>query len=244
MKIGYKSGIMASENEQRALNHLRRLMTMGQYPQGSRLPTERVLSYELGMARGPIRLALSTLEAEGTITRNIGSGTFVGRPAALRQPEETTTSITSGSPGDLLETRLTIEPRVAAMAAVRASKEDIDYLNLCVARSENAADWATWARWDSTFHRTIALASGNSILANMIDMMNKARRGQNRQNTRQQAIRSDWRPILVNQHRAIVRTISAHDPAGAARAMRDHLRGVEERLFGDAEDLAEFIERL
>ncbi len=234
---------MTSENEHRALNHLRRLMTMGQYPDGSRLPTERVLSYELGMARGPIRQALSTLEAEGLITRGVGRGTFVGRTSVVRRPDDRITTVASGSPSDLMETRLTVEPRIAAMAAVRASGEDIDYLNLCVARGETASDWVMWARWDATFHRTIALASGNRILADFVEMLNRSRRGQSGQSIRQQANKPDWRPILVEHHRAIVRAIAAHDPGGAARAMREHLRGVEERLFGDMEDLAEFVER-
>ena len=242
-QIGWKPGILASENERRALNHLRRLMTMGQYPEGSRLPTERVLSDDLGMARGPIRQALSTLEAEGTISRNIGRGTFVGKQAATRRPQEAGTPIIRGSPSDLMETRLTLEPRIAAMAAVRASDEDIDYLNLCVARSEIAAGWGIWARWDDTFHRTIALASRNNILADFVEMMNKARRSQYQRNVRQQATKSEWRPILVEQHRIIVEAIAAHDPRGAAQAMREHLRSVEERLFGDQEDLAEFVEK-
>ena len=97
-EIGWIPGKLASENERRALNHLRRLMTMGQYPEGSRLPTERALSDDLGMARGPIRQALSTIEAEGKISRNIGRGTFVGRPAATRRPKETASSIVKGSP--------------------------------------------------------------------------------------------------------------------------------------------------
>jgi len=143
-----------------------------------------------------------------------------------------------------METRLTIEPRIAAMAAVRASHEDIDYLNLCVARGENAANWGKWARWDATFHRTIAISSRNTILAGFVDIINKTRRSQYQHYVRQQATKSDWRPILVEQHRIIVRAIAAHDPGGAAQAMREHLRGVEERLFGDMEDLAEFVEKL
>lgn len=235
---------MTSENEHRALNHLRRLINMGQYPDGSRLPTERVLSYELGMARGPIRQALSTLEAEGLITRNIGRGTFVGRSSLKLGTENPAVAVISGSPRDLMEARLTVEPRIAAMAAVRASKEDIDYLDLCVNRGETASDWIMWARWDATFHRTIALASGNKILADFVETLNRSRNGQRGPNIRQQATKTDWRPILVEHHRTIVRSIAAHDPGGAARAMREHLRGVEERLFGDMEDLAEFVERL
>ena len=237
---------MASENERRATNHIRRLMSIGQYPDGARLPTERDLAVELDIGRGPIRRALRTLEAEGKISRHVGQGTFVGNHPARTPPTEATipSVLTQATPDELLETRLTIEPRLAAMAAMRASDEDIDYLKLAVTRSETADDWAAWERWDSTFHRTIALATNNTFLTELVEIINRLRRDRSRQNNRPEAADPNWRPQLVKQHRAIVEAIAARDPGGAAKAMRDHLRGVEERLFGDQEDIAEIISRV
>lgn len=235
---------MASESEQRALNHLRRIIQLGHYPEGSRLPTERELVSELSLGRGPIRQALAALEAEGKISRHIGQGTFVGSRPSTTRPDPSPHLISSATPSDIMETRLTIEPRIAAMAAVRASNDDIDYLKLCVTKSELADTWAAWDRWDATFHRTIGLASRNSMLADLVELINKARRSQYGSQSRKTKASADWRSILVRQHRDITEAIVRRDPQGAAKAMRVHLNSVEERLFGDTDELAEFTEQL
>src|SRR5215472_9436386 len=55
---------------------------------GSRLPTERQLSIDLGVTRSSVRHALAILEAGGHISREVGRGTFlreVPPPAARRE---------------------------------------------------------------------------------------------------------------------------------------------------------------
>ena len=235
---------MPSENQQRALNHLRRIIHLGHYPDGTRLPTERQLASELSVGRGPIRRALAVLEAEGRISRHIGQGTYVGNRPAVARPEPSRQLIGTASPGDIMETRLTIEPRLAAMAAVRASDEDINYLRLCVTKSEAAENWTAWDRWDMTFHRTIALAARNAMLAELIELINKARRNPYQSPTPKLTSGPEWRSFLVRQHRAITEAIAERNPQAAAKAMRSHLISVEERMFGDSDGLADLTDRL
>src|SRR5215468_10042143 len=44
---------------------------------GARLPTERQLAADLGATRTSVRRALTVLEAEGRISREVGRGTFL-----------------------------------------------------------------------------------------------------------------------------------------------------------------------
>src|SRR5438270_10055612 len=44
---------------------------------GSRLPTERKLSVDLGVTRSSVRHALDILQAQGRISREVGRGTFL-----------------------------------------------------------------------------------------------------------------------------------------------------------------------
>jgi len=62
------------------LNQLRHLIVSGQWPPGTRLPSEPELKRELRISRSTIRQALSNAEAEGLITRVPGKGTFVAQP--------------------------------------------------------------------------------------------------------------------------------------------------------------------
>lgn len=59
---------------------------VGKFPGGMRLPSERNLQLESGMARGTIREALFQLEAEGLIYRRDRSGWYVSPPAITYEP--------------------------------------------------------------------------------------------------------------------------------------------------------------
>src|SRR6266481_1811344 len=48
---------------------------------GTRLPTERQLAVDLGVSRSAIRHAMAVLQAEGRVSREVGRGTFLRRPA-------------------------------------------------------------------------------------------------------------------------------------------------------------------
>lgn len=66
---------------------LRRQIAQGDLAPGAKLPQELDLAKNFGVSRGPIRQALSLLEADGLITRHRGRGTFVSdnikRPKSL-----------------------------------------------------------------------------------------------------------------------------------------------------------------
>jgi GntR family transcriptional regulator len=56
---------------------LRDRIRQGQYPPGSRLPSESALAQELNVSRSTVRLSLSRIEALGLIIRKQGDGTYV-----------------------------------------------------------------------------------------------------------------------------------------------------------------------
>ncbi len=61
------------------LNQLRHLILSGQWPPGTRIPSEPELKRQLNISRSTIRQALSNAEAEGLIKRVPGKGTFVAQ---------------------------------------------------------------------------------------------------------------------------------------------------------------------
>ncbi|HOO26155.1 MAG TPA: GntR family transcriptional regulator [Clostridiales bacterium] len=58
-------------------NHILDLIAGGDYPPGTRLPTENELMTSLGVGRATVRAALSELEFEGKVDKRHGIGTFV-----------------------------------------------------------------------------------------------------------------------------------------------------------------------
>jgi GntR family transcriptional regulator len=61
----------------KAKHYLLDLISAGEFPPGSRLPTEHELMNTLNMGRATVRAALSELERDGVITKKHGIGTFV-----------------------------------------------------------------------------------------------------------------------------------------------------------------------
>ncbi len=71
---------------------LRHQIASGEYPIGSKIPTENKLAQSLGVSRSTVRHALDLLTAEERLVRVKGSGTFVAQPKLVH---ESTSFVTS-----------------------------------------------------------------------------------------------------------------------------------------------------
>lgn len=223
--VGFFAGADAS-----TLTQLRAWLARGGLEPGARLPPERDLCNMLGVSRSELRKALAVLEQEGQIWRHVGKGTFVGsRPsdklASLRTIAETT------GPAEVMRTRLLLEPQIAAEAALHASARDMEALRHCLQASEQAPSWRHYESWDNRLHRSIAEASRNTLVLALFDILNAVRRAVAWQRRREPPDRPPRDHHSFAEHRAIVEAIAARDAAGAAEAMRRHLRSVASRLL-------------
>jgi DNA-binding FadR family transcriptional regulator len=203
---------------------MRSLIERGRF-QG-RLPPERELAVELQVGRSTLRKALEVLEAEGQIWRHVGQGTFVGRrPAPGREPLMRLDKIT---PKELLEARLTLEPAVAACAAVAARPDDIERIRLCAIKRETTKDPDAYNLWDHQFHLAIAEATQNSIMLALLEQLNALRHTPTWSSYKKGRMQDPYYTISKNQHRAIIDAIETHDAAAAFRAMKTHIMGVQD----------------
>ena len=55
------------------------LIAAGEFPEGTRLPSERDLAEQLGVSRPSVREALIALEVQGKVEVRVGAGVFVSR---------------------------------------------------------------------------------------------------------------------------------------------------------------------
>ena len=62
---------------QQIRNHVLTRIESGEWPEGSRIPSEAKLAEQLGASRMTIHIALRDLSAEGVLLRRQGAGTFV-----------------------------------------------------------------------------------------------------------------------------------------------------------------------
>jgi len=198
-------------------NRLRAQIVSGELPPGSKLPGHRDLAAAHSVSVGSMREAISMLISNGLIETRAGRGTYVtaslrhaGRPSAgaplLRQEVE-----------ELTEARRVIEVQLAALAAERATPEQVDALRHATVRLEAAAaNPYEYPEADVDFHLVLAEAAGNRyLLQAMVDI--RALLRQDMELGAEAAIRrfGDLRPS-VESHRRLLAAIADGDPARAA----------------------------
>ncbi len=197
----------------------------------SRLPAERQLCEELGISRTELRKALSLLEADGHIWRHVGRGTFVGTRPITRLDEIASLGVHT-NPAEVMQARLLLEPGLAKVAALHATRADIERMRLCTKRKDAAVEWRTYERWDGEFHLTIAEATHNKLLLTLFNALNTVREATEWGRLRISRITDASRQRSSGQHYAIIAAIAARDRNQAEAAMLEHLTSVHKSLLG------------
>ena len=100
-------------------------------------------------------------------------------------------------------------------------------------RAFDATTWADYEAQDDLFHRTIAEASDNILLVAIFDQLNEVRRAVALNNVVRGTLRPPASHSSFSEHDAILAALESRDPAAAHDAMRNHLRSVSARLFGE-----------
>ena len=189
---------------------------------GDRLPAERELATRIGVSRPSVRAGLRTLGAMGVAQTRHGSGTYIadGPPALDSKPLGMLAALHGFTAEQMFEARRVLEMGVAALAAERATAEQVAAMADEVAGMfASIDDPQTFIMHDVRFHRAIAMASGNPILASLVEMVSSLYFQQRRRAVR---TREQLRDIALI-HRNIYHAVRARDPERAQREMSQHL---------------------
>jgi GntR family transcriptional repressor for pyruvate dehydrogenase complex len=226
---------------------IRRRIADGTLAPGDRLPTERELCASFGASRASIREALSALEILGAIeSRGRGKYIRVRADAADVEADEDafTRFFRDDSAFELFEARLAIEPEMAALAAERATRDNIRRLGAQLStleaiqrragsrpgRVEEAAE--EYLEADRRFHLLIGAAAHNRVLdrffAGVHHMLLKA----HWKLLRKKVVLTG--PILKRlnrEHASVLSAIREKDPRLARALMSRHLEDLQQVLF-------------
>lgn len=199
-------------------SQLRRQILQRDLKPGDQLPGHRELAARYSVSVGSVREAISMLISAGLVETRAGRGTFVVDGAEIRQfTDPGQPMLDRKEVEELVEAREVIESQLAAMAAERASVEQIGSLRRCVEQMAVAASSPDdYPDADVEFHLALAEAAGNRyLLRAMIDIRSLLK--QDMELGAEAAIRrfGDLR-VSVDSHRELVDAIEARD-VGAAR---------------------------
>lgn len=142
-----------------------------EYPEGARLPSERTLSSELGVARNTVRDALDVLEARQIIRRRAGSGSFVTYKSDSPASTDRSALAQNTSPLDHLVVRGILEPEMVRLAVINMTPRDIMELDDILSRLEAVStDPTEFVTLEEEFYRKIATGTGNPLLASCYEL--------------------------------------------------------------------------
>jgi DNA-binding FadR family transcriptional regulator len=201
---------------------------LGLLAPGERLPPERELADQLGIARSTLRQALTALTESGHLVaqRGRGGGTFVSGAPPLAESDRV--QLSDGLWRELLDYRVAVEVGAAVLAAERARPEDLAPLYGHVETMRAETDFSTYRRADVFFHLGVAEASRSPrLVVAMTEVQGKM----------SELIAHVAHPASVlarsnEQHAALIAALERREGWTAGRIVREHLKGTEQVVAG------------
>jgi GntR family transcriptional repressor for pyruvate dehydrogenase complex len=220
--------IQTSRLYEQIVQQIEESILKGELNEGSQLPAERDLAKQFGVSRTAVREAIKALQEKGLVDAFPGRGTFVTNGTSNSMRRSLDRIIKSGEPDGLaylVEVREILEPEIAALAAVRATEQDLTAMREALDVMDNAGrDSDAFIEADLDFHLALAEAAANPIVLSLIDSIVGLLREQ-----RLRIFRIPGGPECgQDHHKRILEAIQRHDPHEARVAMQAHLSQVRE----------------
>lgn len=197
----------------------------GELKKGDRLPSERVMSEQLGVSRATVREAIRSLEMMGLVECIQGEGNFITNNLenTLVEPISMMFILNHGKINEINELRRALELESVKVATHKISEGSIRKLEELCLIIETSKEEAVRAEADSQFHYEIAKASGNILIINILNAASFLIEG---------LIKDIRLKIMVNeenvhkinlQHRSILKAIKLRDAEKAVSNMHKHM---------------------
>jgi DNA-binding FadR family transcriptional regulator len=209
---------------------LRQRIEAGEWNEGLRLPDERSLADEYGVARNTVRAAIERIRADGTVRREVGRGTFLQRTRDVDLAAVMRTLI-GVSPADTMAVRQIIEPKAAALAATKGNLADLHAVAAAHETAVAAGGFEAFEQSDAAFHELIFVASHNELLTGLHAILKLIRNQEQWLGIKRRSFSEDRRVDYCGEHAAIVQGLLTRDSDAAERAMLAHLESVGRNLL-------------
>jgi GntR family transcriptional repressor for pyruvate dehydrogenase complex len=220
------------------VRQVKQLIAEGRLKSGDRLPPERELAEKFVVSRTSVREALRALESLGFIEIRAGEGTFVRQVSvdALVGPLALMMTSQREAIGELFEARRVLEPAIAALAASRATPDEVQEMErILESQAREVAAGRTGLAEDAAFHTAVGAAAHNHAITRIVhaimDLLTQSR---------EESLNTPGRPTRSHQdHRRILQAIAKRNSSAARHAMLDHLVAVEALVLGTASERPE-----
>lgn len=200
----------------------------GEWPPGTRLPTQKEIAETEEVSRTVVREAVARLTAQGLAISRQGSGMFVADTAEYRAFQITRDELNElADIVKLLEMRLGVETEMAGLAAARRTTADIGAIQDALqAMQDLQGDPVAAAKADTAFHLAIARATQNDYYARFVEFLGLRLVPPRNLYLRDQPAEAHhaYAAKVQAEHEAILEAIVRMDPQRARDAARHHMQ--------------------
>ncbi len=206
------------------INSLFMRIKSGEYPLDARLPSERTLASDLGVARNTVREALDVLESRDVISRRAGSGSFVTYRSDPK-PEKNYSSVADEtSPLDHLVVRGILEPEMVRLAVINMTPKQIEELDNILSKLEAVrTNVEEFVKYEEELYRKIAEGTDNPLLASCYGLTIEACR----QSFRAALLRRHLTPQRIQDYQkrynTLFNALASRDVESAVEFIKLHL---------------------
>lgn len=208
---------------------IEQMLLSGKVKPGQFLPPERELAVLLQVGRPVVRESLKALEMIGVIEIAHGKGARVLAPSIDKviSPLMTSVILTQSNILNLIDVRLTIEPKCAYLSASQASAEEYQQFYNFILMMENALDQPSdFAAADYQFHKAIVQSTNNPILIQIYEMVAGLL-----WELQQRTAEIPNRKETLEVHKAIYEAIFNHHPDKAFKLLESHIEDTRKRFM-------------
>ena len=155
---------------------LREMIIQDEMKTGTKLPAEAELMARFGVSRSTVREAVKILKTENIVDIRQGQGTFLcAKPGLAQDPLGLRFADQKELTAQLLETRLLIEPPVAALAAKRREQKHLDEMKKLLDKMDSAyLHGEDYTPYDAQFHSIIAQCTGNDVIERLLPTIHES----------------------------------------------------------------------
>lgn len=203
---------------EQVITELRAQITSGEWPLGSRIPTEPELVEQLGVARNTVREAVRALAHNRLLDIRQGSGTYVVATSELAGVMQR--RFAGADPRHIAELRAGLESSAAELAAERRTERDLKQLDTLLLRREEAwdsGDTEAFVTADASFHMAVVAASHNDVVTALYADLGEVLRDSLRED-----VGDELAPETYMDHRRLVDAVRGRDARAAAAEAADY----------------------
>jgi GntR family transcriptional repressor for pyruvate dehydrogenase complex len=218
------------------------MINSGQFKAGSKLPSERTITEQMGVSRPSLREAISALQIAGILESRPGDGTYIAEPIATEEIRRRAVSVLEecDSPFEGMQARKALEIGAAQLAIAVATDEDLAALKEAwdeKCQRGRGGDIDEYLRYGKEFHLAIARATKNRLVEAVTEKLLDMTIQPLWISMRREYFRTDPSRVelMLNVHDRIVKALFKRDRQEATEAIEVHYDIQIDQIYGQGE---------